>query len=130
YRGGGTYEIWAARPLDLETAVVPGAPFETGNVFSPSLLVQPGVPADVTVRLQIYPNSDAGNVVVHEVSGRANRFGAFTPLQGFPPFTQPGEYRVDIFARYTDSTGVMWAGTATWGNVIETPNSPLVTHGR
>lgn len=130
YRGGGTYEIWVARPLDIETAVIPGTPFGAGDVFSPALIVAPGVPADVRVRLQVLPNSDATKAVIREVSGRANRFGVFVPSSGFPPFGQPGEYRADVFARYTDPSGVMWVGTATWGNVVETPGSPLVTHGR
>lgn len=44
--------------------------------------------------------------------------------------TAPGEYRLDLTAVYTDANGVMWMGTRAWANVIETPGTPLLAHGR
>ena len=58
YEAGGTYHIYVARPLDLEYGVFDNTPFEVGDVFSPSVIVQPGVRADVEVALTLYPNSD------------------------------------------------------------------------
>ena len=131
YEGGGTYEVVIAKRLDLETGVVPGTPFEVGDVFSPAVIVQPGVPADVEIRFRLLINSDPKNAVERVVRGRANPYGYFNPGLSAPiVITAPGEYRVDIAASYTDDQGVFWRGAVTWGNVAETPNSSLITHGR
>ena len=41
WTGGGTYEVWVARDLSLDTAVLPGTPFEVGDVFSPGVTITP-----------------------------------------------------------------------------------------
>ncbi len=48
------------------------------------------------------------------------------------PFPHPGEYRVDLTARYTDPDGTLYMGAMTWGGVVMTPDAEadLVAHGR
>ena len=130
YEVDGTFDIWVARALDLETGVFPNTAFEVGDVFSPAVVVQPGVPADVEVRVRLFSGGDAEMVLDRTVTGRANRFGYFHPA-GHEPIvlSQPGEYRVDYSVSYTDGEGVLWMGSAAWASVVETPNSPLVAHG-
>ena len=123
YEGGGTYEVWIARTLDFETAVTPGTPFEVGDVFSPALVLQPPVPAEVQWRVRL-------GTIERTLDGRANRFGFFGPDHAPIVMSAPGEYRADVTVRHTDADGVLWMGTATWGNVVETPGSPHVTRGR
>jgi hypothetical protein len=131
YEGGGTYEVSVARTLSIDTGVVPGTPFEVGDAFSPIVHVLPGVPADVDVRVRLLPNSDAGKAIERHITGQANRFGYFDPRLVEPiRLTAPGEYRVDITARFTDDQGVIWQGAETWGSIVETPNSGLITRGR
>jgi hypothetical protein len=78
YSGGGTYEVYVARPIDFETGTLTGTPFEVGNVFSPTLVLQPPVPADVSVVFTQLPGSDPALARKWIVNGRANRFGYFT----------------------------------------------------
>lgn len=130
YAAGGTYEILVARRLDIETGVFPNTPFEVGDYFAPTVIVQPGVEADITIEINHYPQSDPAQLVGATIEGTANRFGYFQPpADQFFQFTQPGEYRVDVQAEYRDSQGGWWAGEETWASVVETPGSPLVAHG-
>jgi len=129
YAGGGTYEVWVARPIDIETATLPGMPFESGNNFAPQLVLQPPVAADVTIAITHMPDSDPVKARRWTIEGRANRFGFFSTPDSVR-LDGAGEYRVDVTAKYVDESGTMWFGTVAWGNVVETPNSPLITHGR
>ncbi len=130
YEAGGTYEIYVARPLDLEYGVFDNSPFEVGDVFSPAVVVQPGVPAEVEVALTLYPNSNPAQKIEYRVTGQANPFGYFNPSTA-PTIhlSSPGEYRVDITASYTDEEGVMWMGSRSWGSVVETPGGAMIAHG-
>jgi hypothetical protein len=132
YTIGGTYDAWIARELDLDPGPLPSTPYEVGDAFSPVLQVYPGVPADVEIRLTLLPDSDPAQAITHTVRGRASRFGYFHPGPATSPITltAAGEFRVDIQATYTDTEGTMWAGSATWGNVVETPDTRLIAHGR
>lgn len=132
YEAGGTYEVYVAKALDLEFGVFPNTPFEVGDVFAPSVIVQPGIPADVEVRVTHYPNSDPEQKVESVVFGQANRFGYFHPSDNqLITFSSPGEYRVDYTVSYVDQDdGSMWMGSRSWGSVVATPNSPIITHGR
>jgi hypothetical protein len=131
FEGGGTYEVTIARTLSIDTGAVPGTPFEVGDVYSPVVHVLPGIPAHVDIAFRLLPNSDPEKAIVRHIRGRANRFGYFDPKINEPiQLTAPGEYRVDITAEYTDDQGTLWKGAVTWGSIVETPNSPLVTHGR
>ena len=131
YDGGGTYEIWVAKTLDFEEGVFPGTPFEVGNTFAPSVTVQPGVPAEIEIVVSHYPQSDKNKLVQSVISGRANDFGYFYPGSHNPfRFSAAGEYRVDYTVRYIDKNGALWMGSSTWGSVVETPGTRIVTNGR
>ena len=45
-------------------------------------------------------------------------------------FQKAGEYRVDYNVSYKDANEVLWMGSRSWGNVVESPDSLIVTHGR
>jgi hypothetical protein len=120
WSGSGTFEFLVARTLLLDTAVLPGTPFEVGDAASAEVQVAPPVPADVEVRFEI-----GGNVEV--ARGRANRFGRFR-VDGVR-WSNPGEYRVDVLATWLDGAGELWAGARTWGSVVAPRDAALVAHG-
>ena len=153
YTGGGTYEVMVGREIHIHPGAIPGTPFQVGDTLAPTLRLSPGVPAEVTIRLHLYRNSDPNDVLDQTITGRANRFGYFGPGQAMSnegrvtsnepdssslvthsslPITldSPGEYRVDVAAVYTDTDGVVWVGSQSWGNVVETPGTRLVGHGK
>jgi hypothetical protein len=86
----------------------------------------------VEVKVTLLLNSDPNQKVEYRAAGRANRFGTFTPDESIPEMliTGPGEFVVETTARYTDDNGVLWMGATRWGQVVETPGSPLIAHGR
>jgi hypothetical protein len=130
YLGGGTYDLYVAKPLKLYNGVLPTTPFIEGDAFSPSLQVYPRFPAQVEMRLTFLPESSIERQVAQVFTGKANAFGYFFP-QRLPPFTfqAGGEYRVDVTAQYTDEQGVLWMGSATWGNVVENADTRIIAHG-
>lgn len=131
YVVAGTYELFIAKTLDFETGVMGSTPFEVGNSFAPAVIVQPGVPADIEVQVQHYPNSDPGLMQQATFTGTANRYGYYFPGNETPfQFTEAGEYRVDYTASYVDENGALWMGSRSWGSVVETPGTPIITHGR
>ncbi|MGD8968697.1 MAG: carboxypeptidase-like regulatory domain-containing protein, partial [Anaerolineae bacterium] len=132
YTIGGTYDVWIARELDLDPGQLPTTPYEVGDAFSPALQVIPRVPAHVEMALTLLPDSDPVRAITHTIRGQANRFGAFHPGPGASTITLTGagEFRVDVHATYTDTDGTLWAGSLRWGDVVETPGTPLVAHGR
>jgi hypothetical protein len=129
YQGNGTYEIFVARPLILDSGQLPTTPYEVGDYFAPGLHVYPPVPADVEIVFTHIPNSDPSQALVYVVTGQANRFGYFAPNDVIS-ITDPGEFRMDMVASYPDQDGTLWMGSATWGSVVERPGTPLVAHGR
>jgi hypothetical protein len=148
YQGGGTYEVYVAEPLDLE-GVFSGTPFEVGDALSPAVVVQPAVPATVTIQFRLYPDSDPAQAITHTLTGRANRFGYFYPLVNWETgklvnwlpgnqftslpiyqFTTPGEYVLNVTAQYWDETGTLWMASTRGAGVVETPASSLVGHGQ
>jgi len=131
YEISGTYDLHVARPLKVDAGVVPGTPFEVGDAFAPTVVLDPPVAGRVRLRLLHLPFSDPTRAHEQIVVGVANRYGWFQPdPEPALTFSAPGEYRVDITAAYRDEDGVVWAGSATWGSVVETPATPVVTHGR
>lgn len=127
----GTYEVMVAQVLDLDPAQLPTTPYIQGDAFAPGLHLFPPVPADVTITVTHLPNSDANQAVVRTFSGRANRFGYFQPALGDDfTFDTPGEFRVDYTASYWHPDGTLWAGTMTWGNVVEGTATRIEAHGR
>ena len=130
WSAGGAYEVYAARPLSLDTAVLPMTSFEVGDVFAPGLLLTPPVAALVDVRFRLLPNSDPGRTIEWRVSGQANRFGYFNPDSGGIPLEFPGEYRVDVTASFRDKQENLWMGSRTWGGVVAAGNPTIIAHGR
>lgn len=130
YQGGGTYDVWVAEPIHIYPAVLPGTPFEVGDHFNPSLQLYPAVPAAVSMTLTLLPHSDPAKALTYAIEGKANEFGLFSPTHEPLTLSQPGEFRVDLVATYTDSKGTIFRGSMTWGNVVETPGTPLLVHGR
>ncbi len=133
YEGGGIYEVWVAKPLNVvELGTFLGTPFEVGDVYSPTVRVEPGVPAEVEIDFRLHVNSSPTDVVTHTFSGRANRYGYFHPEAGGDALEipAPGEYVVDVSARYWAPDGTLWMGSRRGANVVETPNGQLVAHGR
>ncbi len=134
YAGGGTYDLWVAEPLDIDPGVLPGTPLAVGDAFNPSLQLYPRVPAAITLTLTLYPDSDPAQAETHTLTVTANRFGTFTPANTQYPISlsSPGEYRLDLTARYTAPDGTLHMGALTWGGVVMTPDAEadLVAHGR
>ena len=130
YDISGNYEVYVAETLDLEFGTFPSTPFEVGDSFSPGVIVQPGIPADVEIKIKHLPNSDATLAELETISGTANRFGYYMPKsgEGFK-FLSAGEYRVDYNVSYKDANETLWMGSRSWGSVVETSGSPIVTHG-
>ncbi len=129
YSVSGNYEVWIAKSLDLEEGVFANTPFEVNDKFSPTLVVQPGVPAVVTIDVTHIPFSNQEDKTVTTLTGIANSYGYFSNSEQLIEFTQPGEYRVDYTATYVDELGELWMGSSTWGSIIETPGAQVVTHG-
>ena len=103
----------------------PGTPFEVGDSYSPTVIVQPGVPAKVTVSLSHFPNSSE-SARIDKLFGRdANRFGYFTPSGEDFSFGEPGEYLANYTAEYTSPEGVLWMASRRWASIVETPNIGL-----
>lgn len=125
----GTYDVVVGRVLSLDTAVLPGTPFEVGDFLNPGLLVTPPMPANVEVLFQLAPGSDSSAMVERVVRGRTNRFGYFQPSEPIA-LEQAGEYRVDVSATFESETGNMWAGARTWGGVVAPPDPLLIARGR
>ncbi|HHS96966.1 MAG TPA: hypothetical protein ENK08_03580, partial [Chloroflexi bacterium] len=127
----GTYDVMVAQVLDLDPGQLPSTPYVVDDAFMPGLHIFPPVPADVTIQLTQIPDSDPTQMITTTITGRANRFGYFQPPAGTEIRLQaPGEFRVDITATYVDADGTLWAGTMTWGNVVEGPSPQIAAHGR
>ena len=132
YTGGGTYDLCVAHPLDIDQGVLPGTPFAVGDVFNPAMQFYPRLPAEVELTVTQYPSSDPSQVKVSTITGQANQYGYFG-YDGVPAaFDEPGEYRIDLKATYTDKENKLYMGTMTWGGVVMTPpgKANLVAHGR
>jgi hypothetical protein len=132
YVGGGTYDVWVAHPLDIDPGVLPMTPLAVGDAFNPTLIVYPRVAADVRIVVTLYPNSNPAQAITRTLIGVANRYGYFNSSSAPITLTAPGEYRVDVTAAYTDTSGKMYMGSLTWGDVVMTPNNQtnLIAHGR
>jgi hypothetical protein len=122
WRVGGTYEIDVARPLVIDSAVMPMTPFEVSNQVLPAVQLVPPVPADVDVRVRLGTRSA-------RFTGKANRFGHYAP-PGWFAFAEAGEYRIDMTASHRDAGGTLWMGTRTWGSVVAARDTPIIAHGR
>jgi hypothetical protein len=122
WRVGGTYEIDAARPLVIDSAVIPMTSFEVADAIAPAVQIIPPVAADVELRVRLGSRTAS-------FSGKANRFGIFTPA-GWFGLADAGEYRIDVTASFREPNGVLWMGTRTWGGVVAPRDTPIIAHGR
>ncbi len=141
YTGGGTYDLWIAHPLDIDPGVLPGTPLAVGDAFNPAMQFYPRVPADVTLTLTLYPDSDPAQAITQTITGQANDYGYFSTRNTqyaisntqYPmSLTHPGELRLDLTAAYTAPNGTLYMGAMTWGGVVMTPENEaaLIAHGR
>ena len=129
FTGGGTYNVLIAEPVHLLPAVLPGTPFEVGNVYNSGLHIAPGVAADVTITARIYP-LDGSAMIEKKIEGKANSAGIFAPAEGAFSFDVAGEYVVDYEVRYTDASNRLWAGSLRSAGVIASPAGELIAHGQ
>jgi len=132
YVSEGAYELWVAELLDIDPGVLPSVPLAVGDAFNPAVRLTPGVPAEVILTVTLYPESDPAAAIIQTVSGTANQFGRFSSDDSAITLDYPGEYRVDLIARYTTESGEMFMGAMTWGGIVMTPpaEAELVAHGR
>ncbi|MCJ7622502.1 MAG: hypothetical protein MUO76_03290 [Anaerolineaceae bacterium] len=132
YQGGGTYSVFTANQLDFEPATLPMTPFEVGDAFNPGVTILPGLPADVDVHITIFAYSNPDQVTENHVSGKANRFGVFTPGPETPKiiFGEPGEFSVETTIQYTDPEGKLWMGATRWGMIVAPQEPGIMAHGR
>ena len=129
YPFAGTFEIWSAETLDVETASLPTTPFEVGDRLPAVVSVYPGVPAQVEMSFELYP-IDGSAVVADSVAGTANRFGYFDGAGKAFEMTEAGEYLVSVRASYTDAEGRLWMGARRWGSGVASTSPALIAHGR
>ena len=132
YGGGGTYDVWVAEALDIDLGTFPSTPFQVGDTMSPTVHVNPPVPAAVSLTLKVFPNSSTANVVTKNLTGTANAYGYFHPGTAATRLSldSPGEYLLDVLVSYTDTQGRLWMGAQRAASVIETPNVPFTVHGK
>ena len=129
YPFAGTFEVWAAETLDVETASLPTTPFQVGDRLPAVVSVYPGVPAKVAMSFELYP-IDGSAVVADSVAGTANRFGYFDGAGKAFELTEAGEYLVSLRASYTDAEGRLWMGARRWGSGVASASPVLIAHGR
>jgi hypothetical protein len=125
----GTYEVWVAEPLDLSLGTFEGTPLEVGDQWSPVVVIEPGVPAQVGVTIDHYVDGDPGKKRSFSTTGNANAFGYFVANDTWAPDAH-GEYITRVIASYTDpEDSTLWMGSRAGASIVATPRSPLVAHG-
>lgn len=132
YFGGGNYSFWIAKRLTVATATFQGQPYNVGNRYGRDLALSPAVPADVTIRANLYVNSDPHDVLTVVSAGKATSGGIFGAAQGmkYLPLDAPGEYQARITATYWDHEGNLWVGTMRHAGIVFPEDSPLIAHGK
>ena len=125
----GTFEVWAAETLDVETASLPSTPFQVGDRLPTVVNIYPGVPAAIEMSFELYP-IDGAPKVTDSVMGEANRFGYFDGAGNGFEFAEAGEYLVRVRASYTDAEGRLWMGIRRWGSGVASASPALIAHGR
>jgi hypothetical protein len=132
YQGGGNYTFWIGNRLTVATATFQGMPYNVGNRYGRDLALNPPVPANVTMKAQLFLNSDPNNVTTVVSSGVATRGGIWGAAQGMVPllFPTPGEYFGTVTATYVDPGGVLWVAAMTHAGVVYPTDSSIVAHGK
>lgn len=132
YDGGGTYHFWIANRLTMATATFQGQAYPVGGRYGRDTGFAPAVPADVTVKVDLYPYSDPSRVKTLTYSGKATPGGIFGAAQGMKSFTldEPGEYHAHVLATYTNAEKVLWVCSMRHAGVVYPTDSRLVAHGK
>ena len=132
YQGGGNYTFWIGNRLTVATATFQGMPYNVGNRYGRDLAFNPPVPANVTMKAQLFLNSDPNNVTTVVSSGVATMGGIWGAAQGMVPlsFPAPGEYFGTVTATYVDPGGVLWVAAMAHAGVVYPTNSSIVAHGK
>ena len=126
YAGGGTYRVLIANHLDFSPGVLSGTSFHVGDTFFLGGRVSPPVPAELTGKLKIYTDDD---VIEHEFSGQADKYGYFDLSDYDYQFEAQGEYIVDYEIRYTDDEDVLWAASMRGAGVVADESNNFIAHG-
>ncbi|UCG56663.1 MAG: PQQ-binding-like beta-propeller repeat protein [Phycisphaerales bacterium] len=131
YSISGTYDVYVARPLDIDVFPELGTPLEPNVDLHPQVRVMPAMPAEVEIRWRHYPYSDAELAIEKRTVGSANRWGVFVPGSNQAPlkFSDPGEYVCDVTVRCRGEDGTLWMASRRGASVVVTPNSEVVVHG-
>ncbi len=132
YEGGGNYTFWIAERLTLATATFQGQPYNVGNRYGRDIVFNPPVPANVTIKADLYVNSDPNNVTTVISTGQATSGGLFGAAQGMKPLplSSPGEYHGQIIAMYWDSQNTLWVCAMRHAGVVYPADSPIEAHGK
>ena len=132
YNFGGTYPFWIANRMTMATASFQGMGFPLGSSYGRDIAFFPAVPADVEVKVDLYPASDQAAVRSLSYSGRASEASIFGAVQGMKPFPldAPGEYHGRILARYKDRKGDLWICSLRRAGVVYPQAPPLAAHGK
>lgn len=132
YEGGGTYSFWIANRMTMATATFQGQPYNVENRYGRDMAFIPPLPADVTVKADLYVNSDPNNVRSVTSTGTATPGGIFTAAQGLKTLTldAPGEYHSRITATCWDADGNLWVCAMRHAGVVYPADSPIIAHGK
>ncbi len=132
YDGGGTYHFWIAKRMTMATATFQGMAYPVGSRYGRDIGFAPAVPADVTIQVDMYPNSDPSAVRSLTYGGKASPGGIFGAAHGMKSFALdvPGEYHARILATHADPEGHLWVCAMRHAGVVYPPDSPLVAHGK
>jgi len=127
YAARGTFIVDVGRTLEIDTALLPGTSLEEGDTINTDVQLLPGIEGDVEIRFRFAPRSRRDALVERTLRAKTgiNGYAAFEPIS----VTQPGEYRMDVFASGRDERGDLWTGTRTWGGVVGQRSPPIQLHG-
>lgn len=132
YEGGGTYQFWIGKRMTMGTATFQGQPYPVGARYGRDLGFAPAVPADVTVKVDLYPSSDVTAVRSLTYRGTATPGGIFGAAQGMKPFAldAPGEYHAHVLATHTDPEGHLWVCSMRHAGVVYPTDTPILARGK
>lgn len=132
YHGGGSYHFWIAKRMTMGTATFQGMSYPVGTRYGRDIGFSPAVPADVNVKVDLYPSSEPARKKSLSYGGKASAGGTFGPAQGMKPFIldAPGEYHGQITATYTDSDGHLWVCSMRHAGVVYPEDTMLEAHGK
>lgn len=132
YYGGGTYRFWIAKRMTLISPIFQGVAYPVGVYYGREINYVPPAPADVTIKVDFYPDSDTNKVKSLFEKGKATLAGSYGLRHWENPlvFDAPGEYHAHILATYTDSEGHLWVSTMRHAGIVYPMDTPLMVHGK